>query len=55
MEKQQDKTSIQVHEKWGKELGWLATIIDKALLEKTIKWGDVFTYNENNVVPEIRF
>jgi uncharacterized protein YdeI (YjbR/CyaY-like superfamily) len=51
MEKQQDKTSMQTHEKWSEELARLAAIINKAPLEKTIKWGaEVFTYNGNNVV-----
>lgn|SRR5690606_22631031 len=36
---------------WTKELEQLALIINKAPLEKTIKWGaDVFTYNGKNVV-----
>jgi len=36
---------------WEKELALIASIIAKAPLEKTIKWGTaVFTHNGNNVV-----
>jgi uncharacterized protein YdeI (YjbR/CyaY-like superfamily) len=35
----------------GEELKLIASILKKATLEKTIKWGaEVFTYNGNNVV-----
>ena len=56
MEKQKDKTSVQAHEKWSEELARLAAIINKAPLEKTIKWGaEVFTCNGNNVVSYCGF
>lgn len=36
---------------WAEELGRIASIIAKAPLEKTIKWGaEVFTYNGKNVI-----
>ncbi|MFN3405962.1 MAG: YdeI/OmpD-associated family protein [Cytophagaceae bacterium] len=42
---------MQLSEKWAEELNLLASIICKAPLEKTIKWGaEVFTYNNRNVI-----
>jgi uncharacterized protein YdeI (YjbR/CyaY-like superfamily) len=36
---------------WSEELALLASVIDKAPLEKTVKWGsDVFTFNGKNVL-----
>ena len=36
---------------WSEELALLASVIDKAPLEKTVKWGsDVFTFNCKNVL-----
>jgi uncharacterized protein YdeI (YjbR/CyaY-like superfamily) len=42
---------MQDNHKWRNELERIASIISKAPLEKTIKWGaEVFTYNGRNVV-----
>ena len=42
---------MQEHTQWKKELAVIASIIDKAPLEKVTKWGsDVYTYNGKNVV-----
>lgn len=42
---------MQDTRQWIKELKHIASIINKAPLEKTIKWGaEVFTYNGKNVV-----
>ena len=42
---------IQDNPQWEEELSLIASIIDKAPLDKSIKWGaDVFTYNGKNVV-----
>lgn len=42
---------MQNNTAWEKELERIASIIIKAPLEKTIKWGaEVFTYNGKNVV-----
>ncbi|MDI9341511.1 MAG: YdeI/OmpD-associated family protein [Sediminibacterium sp.] len=39
------------NEKWAEELELIASIVSKAPLEKSIKWGaDVYTYNNKNVV-----
>lgn len=42
---------MQNNNQWNEELERLAAIINKAPLEKTIKWGaEVFTYNGKNVL-----
>jgi uncharacterized protein YdeI (YjbR/CyaY-like superfamily) len=42
---------MQGTEHWAKELAILASILSKAPLDKSIKWGsEVFTYNGKNVV-----
>lgn len=42
---------MQDTDKWLEELELIASIVDKAPLEKTRKWGaDVYTYNGKNVV-----
>lgn len=42
---------MQTRTQWSEELERLASIISKASLEKSIKWGaEVFTYNGRNVV-----
>lgn len=42
---------MQNNGNWSEELEIIASIIHKAPLEKTIKWGsEVFTYNGKNVV-----
>lgn len=42
---------MQQHKQWQEELRILASIIAKADLKKTIKWGaEVFVYNGKNVV-----
>ena len=42
---------MQNTEHWTKELDLVATLIFKAPLDKSIKWGaEVFTYNDKNVV-----
>lgn len=42
---------MQKSEQWKKELALIASILNKAPLQKSIKWGaEVFTYNGRNVV-----
>jgi len=42
---------MQSTEKWSEELEIIASIVHKAPLEKTTKWGsDVFTFNGKNVI-----
>lgn len=42
---------MQKTSQWAEELSLLASIINKASLDKAIKWGsEVFTYNGKNVV-----
>lgn len=42
---------MQQNKQWQEELSILASIIEKANLEKAIKWGsEVFTYNGKNVI-----
>lgn len=42
---------MQKNTTWKKELALIASIIAKAPLEKTVKWGaEVFTFNGKNVV-----
>ena len=42
---------MQSADQWHEELSLLASIVHKAPLEKTTKWGaDVFTYNGKNVL-----
>lgn len=42
---------MQQNKQWQEELTILASIIEKANLEKAIKWGsEVFTYNGKNVI-----
>lgn len=42
--------------KWAEELARIASIIAKAPLEKSIKWGlEVFTYNGQNVISYYGF
>lgn len=42
---------MQQHKQWQEELSVLASIIEKAKLDKAIKWGaEVFTYNGKNVI-----
>lgn len=42
---------MQGNEQWAEEIALLSSIIAKAPLEKSIKWGaEVFTYNNRNVV-----
>ena len=42
---------MQNNKKWGRELSVVASILSKAPLEKSIKWGaEVFTCNGKNVV-----
>lgn len=42
---------MQQNKQWQEELSILASIISKANLEKSIKWGaEVFTYNGKNVI-----
>lgn len=42
---------MQNNNQWSEELEVIASIINKAPLEKAIKWGaEVFTYNGKNVV-----
>jgi len=51
MEKDKISIAIQGDEQWAEELATLASIIAKAPLDKSIKWGaEVFTYNNKNVV-----
>ncbi|MDD3876159.1 MAG: YdeI/OmpD-associated family protein [Bacteroidales bacterium] len=51
MESNSANTPVQSNDRWSKELDLLASIILKAPLEKTIKWGaEVFTYNGKNVL-----
>ena len=42
---------MQKNTQWSEELSLLASIINKASLEKSIKWGaEVFTWNGKNVI-----
>lgn len=42
---------MQSNEQWAKELALVASILSKAPLDKSIKWGaEVFTYGGKNVV-----
>lgn len=42
---------MQDNEKWAAELKIIAGILDKTILEKSVKWGaDVYTFNGKNVV-----
>lgn len=42
---------MQQSEQWQKELALIASILNKAPLQKSIKWGaEVYTYNGRNVV-----
>lgn len=51
MENKNEKATLQSAGQWQEELSLLASIICKAPLEKTIKWGaEVFTFNGKNVV-----
>lgn len=51
MESKNEKPPVQHADKWREEIALLASIVIKAPLEKTMKWGtEVFTYNGKNVL-----
>ena len=51
MENNKTRQKPQLHPKWEKEMKQIAAILEKAPLQKTIKWAsEVYTYNGKNVV-----
>jgi uncharacterized protein YdeI (YjbR/CyaY-like superfamily) len=53
---EKNKKPVHGNEKWSRELEYLAKVMLKAPLEKTIKWGaEVFTYNGKNVISYYGF
>lgn len=51
MKEQNERNMLPYSDKWGEELSYLSSIIQKTPLEKTVKWGsDVYTFNGKNVL-----
>lgn len=51
MKEQNERNMLPYSDKWGEELSYLSSIIQKTPLEKMVKWGsDVYTFNGKNVL-----